>query len=154
MNVDLIKKETERHTETMKELLGQLKTHILALPDNPRINRITSQCFTINSKDLGSNWSPEHHNFKKQYELIVKELQASKPANVFNKLHKIISEGKIVTSTTTGYLRTNHTLNLHPDVVSHLRKLANMSPTNCPTCHGEREWSGEGIKAICYFCGK
>ena len=154
MNVDSIRKETERHAEAMKELLGQLKTHILALPDNPRINRIAPRCFTISSKDIGSNWSVEHHDFKRQYELIVKELEACETANVFNKLQKIISESKIVTSTTSGYLRTNHTLNLHPDVVSHLRKLANMPPPNCPTCHGEREWAGEGIKAICYFCGK
>lgn len=150
MNITSIKKETERHASEMKSLLGQLKTHILQLPDNPRITRLgnSPNCFTMSSKNLGNNWSVEHHDFKKQYELIVSELEASEPANLFNKLQKIISEGKVVRP------GPGHSLNLHPDVVAWLRKTSDMSPTNCPLCHGEREWSGEEIKAVCHFCGR
>ena len=154
MNIKAIKKETERHAQIMSELIGQLKTHILSLPDNPRISRINSKCFTISSKNLGNNWSAEHHDFKKQYNLIVKELETSEPANIFKKFQTIISEGKLVTRCYCGGQMTNsHTLTLHSDVVSHLRKLADMPPTDCPNCHGEREWVGKGIEANCYFCG-
>ena len=154
MNIKAIQAETERHAQIISKLIGQLKNHILLLPDNPRINRLNSKCFTISSKDLGSNWSAEHHDFKKQYNLIVKELEGSEPTNIFKKFQTIISEGKIVVRCSCGGQMTNsHTLTLHPDVVSNLRKLAGMPPTNCPNCHGEREWAGEGIKANCYFCG-
>ena len=27
-------------------------------------------------------------------------------------------------------------------------------PTNCPWCHGEREWSGVVNVAVCHFCGR
>lgn len=28
----------------------------------------------------------------------------------------------------------------------------NNPPPICPRCFGEREWSGKGNQAICYFC--
>jgi len=154
-NIKSIQAETERHARAMSELIGELKKHILSLPDNPKIKRMgKSNCFTISSKDLGDNWSVEHHDFKKQYELIVKELEATEPANVFNKLQKIISEGKLVSVVGSNWNRSSHRLNLHPDVIAWLRKLADMPPTNCPACEGEREWAGDGIKAECHFCGR
>jgi hypothetical protein len=27
------------------------------------------------------------------------------------------------------------------------------APSNCPSCHGQREWSGIPGRATCYFCG-
>ena len=35
---------------------------------------------------------------------------------------------------------------LWPDVMK--------APPNCPSCHGEREWSGQRAVAICHFCGR
>jgi len=158
MDIKVIQKEIERHAQAMNTLIRELKTHILALPDNPRINRISNapQCFTIKSKDLGNNWTAEYHDFKKQYELIVKELEASELSNAFNKLYKIINESKVVYSSSGhgGCPRTTHTLNLHPDVVRYLRKFANMPPTNCPACNGDRDWAGDKIKAEFHFCGR
>lgn len=26
-------------------------------------------------------------------------------------------------------------------------------PSDCPTCHGQREWNGQGASAICHSCG-
>jgi hypothetical protein len=153
-NVKTIQAETERHAKAMVELIGQLKNHILSLPDNPRIKRLGNRpnCFTISSKDLGSNWSVEHHDFKKQYEFIVKELETSDHASVFNKFNKIISDEKLVKSTSSGWQRCCHTLNLHPEVVAHLRKLSEMSPKTCPKCHGEREWSDHSPLSTCHSC--
>ena len=157
MKIKSIQEENQRHTQVISELIGQLKAHILSLPDNPRINRISNspRCFTMSSKDLGGNWSVEHHDFKKQYQMIVEQLENSELSNTFNKLQNIITGEKIVVSNSGSFgLRTSNTFQLHPDVVANLRKMADMPPVNCPACHGEREWIGKGIKAICHFCGK
>ena len=152
MNLKTIQKETERHAKAMNELVGQLKTYILSLPDNPKIKKLSNNCFSISSKDLGNNWSAGYHDFKRQYNLIVAKLEAGEPVNVFKKLHKIIEESKIIYHSSESCPK--HIVNLHPDVVSHLRKLADMPPTNCPICNGQREWTGKGIKANCFFCNK
>jgi len=132
----------------MSELMSQLKSYIISLPDNPRIKRLGNNpnCFTISSKNIGNNWSAGYQDFKKQYEIIVAELEITEPANIFKKLCKIIEEKKIK--------HKYQLINLHPDVINHLRKTANMPPENCPACHGEREWDGKGIQTICHFCGK
>ena len=150
MNIKDIQTETERHAKVMSGLIAQLKNHILSLPDNPRIKRLAGSpnCFTMSSKDLGNNWSVEHHDFKKQYKIIVKELETSNLSNVYNKLKQIIEEERVV------FNKSFSRINLHPDVVSYLRKTADMPPKNCPTCHREREWDGNSIKARCHFCGK
>jgi len=156
MKVNDIKQETDRHVAKMRELLAQLKTTVLSLPDNPRIKRIAGSpnCFTMSSKDLGSNWSVKHHDFKKQYQMVIDQLENSELSNVYNKLQHIIKEEKLVSSISNNRLKTNYTVQLHPDVVAHLRKMVDMPPTNCPACHGDREWDGDGIKAICHFCKK
>jgi len=150
MNIKDIQTETERHAKVMSGLIAQLKNHILSLPDNPRIKRLAGSpnCFTMSSKDLGNNWSVKHHDFKKQYEIIVTELETTNPSNVFNKLHQFIEEERVAST------KCAYRINLHPDVVSYLRKATGMPPKNCPTCHGEREWDGDSIKAICHFCNK
>lgn len=113
-----IQAESKRHTQAMSVLIGKLKNHILALPDNPLIKRLNANCFTLSSKHIGTNWSVKHHDFKKQYELIVQELEESETSNVFHKLNKIITEEKLNSP--------KRRINLHPDVISHLRKLADM----------------------------
>lgn len=121
MNIKAIQAETERHTNVMNELISQLKNHILDLPDNPRIKRLGDKpnCFTISLKDLGDNWSVEHHDFKEQYNLIISELERGEKDNALNKLQKIVEEGKLIISSGG----SKHTLTLHLDVVSHLGKL-------------------------------
>lgn len=151
MNIPIdIKVETERHAQAMSRFISQLKAHILSLPDNPRIKRLAGSpsCFTMSSKDLGGNWSVEHHDFKKQYQIVANELEASDLSNVYNKLKQIIEEERVV------FNKSFSRINLHPDVVSYLRKTADMPPKNCPACHGEREWDGDSIKATCHFCGR
>ena len=126
--VDELHDELESHAQAIKKIVSEIKTHILSLPDNPKIKRISSnpKCFVINSKNLSNNWSVEHHDFKKQYELIVKELENTQcPFNIFDKLQKIISEGKIVICNFHKNLRISNTLILHPDVISYLNKLVN-----------------------------
>ena len=108
MNIKDTHIEIEQHNQTMKGLIDKIKNYILTLPDNPKINRLNKNCFVINSKDLGNNWSVGYHNFKKQYEYIVSELEKCKPDDVIDKLCRIIIDGK-----------------LHSDVITKLRKIIN-----------------------------
>ena len=154
MNVKDIKAEEDRHLAKMVELLAQLKDRILSLPDNPRIQRLSNNCFTMSSKNIGNNWSAEYHDHKKQYQLIVNELETAEPTKLYSKLQKLITDEKVIVGSKQCGVRGSYTVNLHPDVVAWLRKTSDMSPKNCPSCLGEREWAGVGIQAICHFCGK
>jgi hypothetical protein len=148
MNTQKLQTEIEHHAQVMSELMSQLRSHIISLPDNPQIKRYGNnpKCFTIRPKNIANNWSAEHHDFKKQYETVAAELSITEPDNVFKKLCKIIEEKKIK--------HKFQLINLHPDVINYLRKTANMPPENCPVCHGEREWDGKDIQIICHFCKK
>jgi hypothetical protein len=118
--------ECERHARAISGIVTKLKQTILGLPDNPRIHRMSKNphCFVISYKHLGDNWSVEHHDFVKQYELIVQELEKSHPDDIIKKLKNIVSEGKIrVTSTMSRY-----TVALHKDVVDYLCDLCGFEP--------------------------
>lgn len=112
------------HTETHK-LIETLKTFILELPEYSQIKPLSkkSRCFIIQFKDLNNNLSVEHYDFKKQYQLVVQELNSTEPINVFKKLCKIIRSKKLYIATSNKQLRSSYTFNLHPIVVKNLRKL-------------------------------
>jgi len=172
--VEQLKQTSGKYARKMTSLLKQIKVEILALPDNPRIKRNEGNphCFVISSKDIGKNWTPLYHDFRMQYQFIVEALDVSAPDKAYAKLREIINDEQVrITpapagagassffgnSWVTHHLRLadnkSHTLKLHPEVVAHLRQIANMPPTNCPSCNGEREWAGDGIRATCFFCG-
>lgn len=101
--------------EQLDQLVNNLVAAILALPDNPRITRVSNNCFVLCSKDLGNNWTPTHHDFKKQYQLIVDTIRRSHAIDAMDTLQRIINEGKIKDGT--------NKVNLHPDVIEHLKTL-------------------------------
>lgn len=117
-NAQEITKEIERHAHAMSGIVAQLKADILALPDNPRIQRVSGNphCFVMSSSHLGNNWSAEHHDFKKQYELVVRQLEGS--PDVVNKLLRIVNDGKVKLG---GCF--HETVRLHDDVIQHLSDL-------------------------------
>jgi hypothetical protein len=41
----------------------------------------------------------------------------------------------------------------HDSIRESMRDVMPRKPADCPNCHGEREWSGDG-RATCYFCGQ
>jgi hypothetical protein len=99
--------------DQLGKLLKELQTTIDALPDNPRIQRIgAGKAFSISSKDLGGNWSVFYHDFRAQYQEIIKELDSRGPFTALNRLTEIIDNQQIKSGQ-----------KLHPDVVSHLKKL-------------------------------
>lgn len=110
--------ELDRHEAEMKSLVDALKAQIAALPDNPRIKRTGRGAFVMSSKDLNNNWSAEHHDFKKQYELIVGMIERAEPSRAVAIIRAAIEEGSIRPSKAP-----SNTFRLHPDVINHLKGL-------------------------------
>jgi hypothetical protein len=101
--------------EQLTALVNSLNAMIAALPDNPRIQRLGKQCFVVRSKDVGNNWAPEHHDFRWQYQAIIKTIQKARTDNAIGALQDIIASKKVKGS--------GCSVNLHPDVVTNLKTL-------------------------------
>jgi hypothetical protein len=114
--------ETRKISELIelgKTLRKQIQDKIKALPDNPRINRLGKNCFTMKQSDLGDNWTPEHHDFKRTYETICEKLESVKLENVEKALLDMILKEQVVTQNKNSKNR----LNLHKDVIEHLKTI-------------------------------
>ena len=110
--------ELDRHETEMRRLVEDLKAQIAALPDNPRITRIGTQAFTISNRDIGSNWSAEHHDFKCQYRQLVEMIEKAEPSRADAIIRKAVEDKAIRRSSAPC-----NTLQLHPDVLAHLKTL-------------------------------
>lgn len=101
-------------------IIQKINAKILSLPDNPRIKRMPgpANCFVIQFKDLGSSWSPEHHDFKKTYKLIVETLNRASDDDFLKCLLGILEDGRVKLQTSG-----THYLTLHPDVVTYVYQL-------------------------------
>jgi hypothetical protein len=115
-----LRAELARAARKMRRLVAVLIAKIEELPDNPRIRRVPgpASCFVMRSSDLGSNWTPAHHDFNVQYRAVKAALLAVKPARVMGRLRTIIKTGQIVHSKKAG-----DKIVLHKDVIAHLRTL-------------------------------
>lgn len=113
---DELLKEIESHSAEMDRLMSALKAKILELPDNPRISRLRGSCFTMLASNLGNNLSAEHHDFREQYRILVEMMEKAGPWSAL----KVLTEA-IETESLCPYGRKH--LNLHPDVVEHLKGL-------------------------------
>jgi hypothetical protein len=102
---------------------------IEALPDNPEINRIDANCFTISSKALGTqNWTPDYHDFPKQYKFIraiIENYDINQVEQIFkeillkgsirlNRSDLIITDGSHISGKDTYYF--------HPEVLKMLKE--------------------------------
>ena len=90
---------------------------ISAIPDNPKIDRINDQCFTISVKDLSPDLclTPAYYDFKRQYRLIVEIIEDNGVSRAQSWMDEIITKGSIRYHTE----RTR----FHPDVVEHLKAI-------------------------------
>ena len=64
-------------TATLQRVVDAIEARILALPDNPRIKRLSPQAFIVSSKDLGDNWTVAYHDYKAQYRLVVEAISGT-----------------------------------------------------------------------------
>ncbi len=105
--------ELEAARATLEGVLSRIADAVKALPDNPKINRIDDNCFTVSASDLGSNWTPGYHDFKSQYEAVAAEIKSGNVTTAAGRLKKIVSSGRV---------RPGGRF-LHPTVVAHLKTL-------------------------------
>lgn len=89
---------------------------VSTLPDNPRIKRLGTQCFVMRASDLGNNWSAEHHDFKVQYERVIKEIDKTSIRLIPAFFHKAIVDGRIKES-------NGQYFTFHMDVRKHLSEI-------------------------------
>jgi len=109
-------KEKNRHDEIMDGIVLQIKTYIELLPDNPDIRRLGGHCKTMSFSNLASdNWDVVHYDFKKQYELVIKDLERGSKDMVMTKLKRIVD--------TRTVLDGNRVVKLHSDVVNNLGEI-------------------------------
>jgi hypothetical protein len=92
----------------IEELRAGLLKHINELPDNPAIKRLGNGCFTMSASKMivsfktsahadgtdkrvtTSNWCPETHDFKRQYQRIATILSSRPLEDVERTLHQLI----------------------------------------------------------------
>lgn len=110
------KSEMEKLAEKMAQIVAALEEEINKLPDNPKIKRLGEKCFTMKASDLGNNWSPEYHDFKRQYREIVAGMRKREnPDTALRFLQDILGARE--------FRKGHQKIQLHPDVVAHVRKL-------------------------------
>lgn len=107
-----IQQEVRRHAEVMAGMVAKLKQHILSLPDNPRINRVSKTGFVMSWKDLGDKWSADVHDFKRQYEAIVAAIERLAPDKALVVIENAIRDKRLRVD--------GGSIHLHPDVVRYL----------------------------------
>ena len=95
---------------------------IAALPDNPRIHRMNDRCFVVSKKDLGDNWTPEHHDFQWQYRAVIASIQRAKAVDAIAALRAIVAAGKVRYPNCPSD-NSHKYVNLHPDVIANLKTL-------------------------------
>ena len=126
-----LQKEVDRHRNAMHKLVKEFRHQIEGLPDNPNIKRLSPNGFIANFSDVSasgtmerdgkkvhvaSNWSPEHHDFKTQYRHLSEMVQKN-PERAIHIVHEAVMRETI----RVGQGDSRFTINLHPQVVSHLR---------------------------------
>jgi len=117
--------EMQRHEAEKTRLLTALQQQITSLPDNPAIQRCKTNphCFVISFKELGLNWSVEHHDFVFQYREIAKQAQTAN--DPFKCLQRIAHAGFIL----IGH-KPKYTVRLHPLVIKHINTLLTEETVN------------------------
>ncbi len=114
----------QRHAEITSELRTEITAAISALPDNPKIKRLSRQCYTINSSDLGDNWSASYHDYSFQYRVLIERIELTDSIETLDKLvNMIIDSGFVKLPEGHHASRGMRGLQLHPDVVNGLRTI-------------------------------
>ena len=110
--------EIDIATTKLATLLVELNEMIANLPDNPRINRIGANCFLIRSSDLGNNWSPEHHDFRRQYQRVIDAISTTATVEALTMFRKIVGQGWIYDAK-----ESSRRFRFHSEVLDNLRSL-------------------------------
>jgi hypothetical protein len=104
--------------QQIEKIKRNLYDQINALPQNENITVLseTPSIFVVKSNDVfGQPFSPEWHDYKAQYKMIVEELETSRIETFEAKLQSIITTGKIKSGNTI--------FTLNPAVVEFVRSI-------------------------------
>jgi hypothetical protein len=110
-----LKKAVREIQNDIQIVKDKLILKINELPDNSKIERISKNCFIMNYKDLGDNWSPLYHDYKRQYNIIVDII------NKYEITHVLVIFGLIINVGTIKY--NNENVKFHPTVREYLKSL-------------------------------
>ena len=119
-----LRREMQRVDESLR---AEMAARILALPDNPKVHRLSDspRCFVVQFKDLGNNWTPHYHDFKGQYKIAADLFtQRKNGLNGHGYVHSFEAACRtLVQMIRTGKYRVNSmwTMVIHPDVRKSLR---------------------------------
>ena len=109
----LMRGESKRHEAEMTHIKGLLRQQIDSLPDNPKIIKRFGTAYSISSQALlgGASWSATYHDFKAQYQILIKLCDESK--DVRRTLLVTLSNGWV--------MMQGAKVLLHPDVIKKVR---------------------------------
>ena len=84
----------KQHLRELAGIKATLKGKVLQLPQNPNINVINDNCYTINFSQLkdGLNLSPTRYDFKYQYKAIAKVIESKPIEKLTEHLKTIIKD--------------------------------------------------------------
>lgn len=103
------------------ELQNFITDSLNGLPDNPNIQRINSQCFTMSSGFLDlRDFSPEYYDFRRTYSLLAEQVNGKELEQMFPWLQQALEKGYFSYANGGKYPAK---INLHPDIVSALNDL-------------------------------
>ena len=116
---DQILKIAEEAEVKISKIRSELQAIINELPDNPRINRMSSRSFTISSSALrdGNQFlrlDPFFHDFKAQYQKVCDIIETCHPENITSVLQEIVKD--------QSYRTRGVTYHFHIDVIDNLKK--------------------------------
>ncbi len=110
----IVRREFEAKQRRIVQGLQQV---LASAPDNPKIHRLDSRCFVLRFKDLGSNWSPEYHDWRSQYQYISDLFTTHSLGTALRLVVIVIRKGKLRIPS------ERHTKYFAPEVRKYLRSL-------------------------------
>ena len=125
---ETIKSTVDELRRNKLRIIRSLRNLILSLPDNPNIQRLSKNCFTMSSSFLSvRNWTPEYYDFKRQYRLICREVLVRRIEKILPFLEKIIQDGylkreEFIYAGHKAYKGTSR-FTFHPEVIDHLKTI-------------------------------
>ena len=124
MKASEVDKEIDGALALIRAVRDILINQVKGFPDNPRIDRVNSKCFTMSISDLSDDLvlAPEYYDFRAQYEFVALALRATPLDKIGKTFREIVETGKArvpyrFRGQNWKYQR------LHPDVIENLKPL-------------------------------
>lgn len=112
--------ELDQSCQRGQEILVAIQRAVLALPENPRVQKLAARCQVAMLADLRQHgWDPATHDFAQQYRMVADCLGRVRLEDVHHCLSVIVVSGFVPQPAPQRKFR------LHPTVQQHLQTLLN-----------------------------